>query len=81
MPSFVDKHSFVIVNSVSGNTEESILMMQEAWNRNAEVIFISSAERLQEICKFWLQAEIMLGCDKCRETYLYKMIVTMRINI
>jgi glucose/mannose-6-phosphate isomerase len=50
MPHFVDKHSFVIVNSVSGNTEESIMMMKEASDRNAEVISISSGGRLQEIC-------------------------------
>jgi glucose/mannose-6-phosphate isomerase len=50
MPRFVDKHSLVIVNSVSGNTEESVMMMKEASDRNAEVISISSGGRLQEIC-------------------------------
>jgi glucose/mannose-6-phosphate isomerase len=50
MPHFVDKHSLVIVNSISGNTEESILMMKEASDRNAEVVSISSGGRLQEAC-------------------------------
>jgi glucose/mannose-6-phosphate isomerase len=50
MPRFVDKHCLVIVNSVSGNTEESIMMMKQASDRNAEVISVSSGGRLQEIC-------------------------------
>ncbi len=49
MPCFVDKNSLVIVNSVSGNTEESISMMKEASDANAEVISISSDGRLQEL--------------------------------
>jgi glucose/mannose-6-phosphate isomerase len=49
MPSAVGKHSLVIVTSVSGNTEESILMMKEASDRNAEVVSISSGGKLQDI--------------------------------
>jgi glucose/mannose-6-phosphate isomerase len=49
VPRFVDKHSLVIVNSVSGNTEEAISMMLEATKQNAEVICISAGGRLKEL--------------------------------
>jgi glucose/mannose-6-phosphate isomerase len=50
VPSFADESSLVLVNSVSGNTAESILMAEDAINRNAEVICISSGGRLKEVC-------------------------------
>jgi glucose/mannose-6-phosphate isomerase len=49
VPPFVGKHSLVIVNSVSGNTEEAIAMMLEATKQNAEVICISTGGRLKEL--------------------------------
>lgn len=49
MPYYVNKHSLVIVNSVSGNTQEAISMVEEASDRNAEVICISSGGRLKEM--------------------------------
>ena len=51
MPSFIDKRSLVIVNSVSGNTAESVLMMKDALSHNAEVIAISSGGKLKEEAK------------------------------
>jgi glucose/mannose-6-phosphate isomerase len=51
IPSFVDKRSLVIVNSVSGNTEEATSMMLEAVNKNAEVICISAGGRLKELAE------------------------------
>lgn len=48
-PQYINKRSLVIVNSVSGNTQESLSMMSEASNRNAEVICISSGGKLQEM--------------------------------
>lgn len=49
MPSFVNKYSLVIVNSVSGNTEEAVLMMEEARSKGAEVISVSAGGKLKEI--------------------------------
>jgi glucose/mannose-6-phosphate isomerase len=48
MPYNVNEHSLVIVNSISGNTRETILNMQEATDRKAEVISISSGGKLKE---------------------------------
>ena len=51
MPSFVNKRSLVLVNSVSGNTTESLLMLKDAITHGAEVIAISSGGRLKEDAK------------------------------
>ena len=50
IPSYVDEHSLVLVNSVSGNTTESITMAKDAIKKNAEVICISSGGQLKEVC-------------------------------
>ena len=49
MPFFVNKRSLVIVNSISGNTLETISMVEKASERNAEVICISSGGKLKEV--------------------------------
>lgn len=48
IPHNVNKHSLVIVNSVSGNTKEAILNMHEATAKNAEVVCISSGGKLKD---------------------------------
>jgi glucose/mannose-6-phosphate isomerase len=48
IPNTVNKHSLVIINSVSGNTTEVISNLEEAEGRNAEVICISSGGKLKE---------------------------------
>jgi glucose/mannose-6-phosphate isomerase len=48
IPYNVNKHSLVIVNSVSGNTKEAILNMEEASAKKAEVICISSGGKLKD---------------------------------
>ncbi len=51
MPNHVNNRSLVIVNSVSGNTSESIAMMQDAASKGAEVICISSGGRMKEMAE------------------------------
>lgn len=48
LPSFLNKHTLVIANSVSGNTQETISMAQAAEKKNAEIICISSGGKLNE---------------------------------
>jgi len=48
LPFAVNKRSLVIVNSVSGNTREAISNMEEATERNAEVVCISSGGELKD---------------------------------
>lgn len=48
IPYTINKHSLVIVNSVSGNTKEAISNMEEATDRKAEVICISSGGKLKD---------------------------------
>jgi glucose/mannose-6-phosphate isomerase len=51
LPPYVGKGSLVIINSVSGNTEETVSMMKQAASRNAEIICISAGGRLRELAK------------------------------
>ena len=48
VPSFLNKHSLVVVSSASGNTEEAISVMEQASGKNAEVVCITSGGRLLE---------------------------------
>lgn len=49
IPLSTDKHSLVVVNSISGNTQEVISMTEEASKRNAEIICITSGGKLKEL--------------------------------
>ena len=48
MPSHVDRHTLVLVNTVSGNTQEANIAMERALDKKAEVICISSGGKLKE---------------------------------
>jgi glucose/mannose-6-phosphate isomerase len=51
IPLSVNKNSLVVVNSVSGNTQETISMLETASERDAEVICITSGGRLKEVAE------------------------------
>jgi glucose/mannose-6-phosphate isomerase len=48
MPRSIDKNSLAIIISVSGNTQETISMLEIASERDAEIICITSGGRLKE---------------------------------
>ena len=48
LPSFVNKHSLVIVCSYSGNTEETLAAMQQAIKAKATVVCITSGGKVAE---------------------------------
>jgi glucose/mannose-6-phosphate isomerase len=49
MPSHVDRHTLVLVNTVSGNTEETNIATEQALHKKAEVICISSGGKLKDL--------------------------------
>jgi len=49
LPKFVDKHSFVIASSYSGNTEEIIAAYREAERKRIPTIAIASGGKLEEL--------------------------------
>jgi len=51
IPSFVNKHTLVIANSYSGNTEETIYALEKCQSRNAEVCIITSGGKLKSIAE------------------------------
>jgi glucose/mannose-6-phosphate isomerase len=48
MPLSVDKNSLAMIFSVSGNTQETVSMLERASERDAEIICITSGGRLKE---------------------------------
>jgi len=51
IPSFVDKHTLVIVCSYSGNTEETIQAMEAAIEKGATIVCITSGGKISEMAK------------------------------
>lgn len=51
LPASVDEHSIVIASSFSGNTEETLSAFQEAHDRNATIICVSSGGQVAELAK------------------------------
>lgn len=51
LPNFVDHHTLVIASSYSGNTEETLISLNQAKNRNAHIIGVSSGGQLERFCK------------------------------
>ena len=51
IPSFVSKHTLVIANSYSGNTEETLAALQKCKKKDAEIAIITSGGSLQIIAK------------------------------
>ena len=51
LPNWADKNSLVIINSYSGNTEETINVLQEASQKNLNIICIASGGNIIEMAK------------------------------
>lgn len=49
LPSFVDKHSLVILTSYSGSTEETLSCAQQALQKKAKIIALTSGGRLASL--------------------------------
>lgn len=60
LPESTGKRSLVVVNSVSGNTIETVSAMQEAVKRGSEVICISSGGKLKELAEANGQKHVMI---------------------
>lgn len=51
LPAFVNEHTLVIVSSYSGNTEETTQAMDEAIQRKAKIVCITSGGKVEETAK------------------------------
>ena len=51
LPKYIDNNSLVIISSYSGNTEETLEAMQQALNKKAQIICITSGGKVEEIAK------------------------------
>lgn len=51
LPGFVNTRSLVIISSYSGNTEETLQAMEQALNKKAQIICITSGGKVQELAQ------------------------------
>lgn len=51
LPEFVDAQTLVIISSYSGNTEETLSAMNQAINKKAQIVCITSGGKVEEIAK------------------------------
>ena len=51
LPAFVDAHTLLIVSSYSGNTEETLNAMEQAIQKKAQLVCITSGGKVLEIAK------------------------------
>jgi glucose/mannose-6-phosphate isomerase len=80
LPSHVGRHTLVLVNTVSGNTEEANLAMEQALEKNAEVICISSGGRLKDLAaKYGLKHIIIKGSRFPRAALPYLLMPGLKI--
>jgi len=50
VPAYVDQDTLIIASSYSGNTEETIMALNEAMERNVSVVGITSGGKLEKFC-------------------------------
>lgn len=51
LPQFVKKNTLVICSSYSGNTEETLKVLEQAFERGAKIVCISSGGKMIDFCK------------------------------
>lgn len=51
LPKFVDHHTLVIASSYSGNTEETLISVDQAKKQGAHIVAICSGGKLESFCK------------------------------
>lgn len=51
LPKWADKHTLIFSQSYSGNTEETLTSFKQAYERNCQIIGISSGGKLEEYCR------------------------------
>ncbi len=49
-PAFIDKHTLVIASSYSGNTEETLISVKQAFKKGAQIIGVCSGGELKSFC-------------------------------
>ncbi len=51
LPEYVGKHSLVIISSYSGNTEETLMAMNQAIDKEAQIICVTSGGKVLELAQ------------------------------
>lgn len=82
LPHFVNENTLFLVSSYSGNTEETLLCLEKAIEKGAQVIAITSGGKLEEICKKQgFDCVIVPGGNPPRAALAYSLVQLVNIFV
>lgn len=82
IPHFVSKNSLVIASSYSGNTEETLMSVEEAHKKGAHIIGITSGGKLKEFCeKNGYEYVVVPGGNPPRTALAFSLVQLVKIFI
>ena len=82
LPAFVNEHTLVICASYSGNTEETLAALDQAKEKNAQIVIIASGGKLLERAKVeGLTSAQVPHCPQPRTAVLYGYRATVEILV
>jgi glucose/mannose-6-phosphate isomerase len=80
LPNFVNEHTLFLASSYSGNTEETLMCLDEAIAKGAHVICVSSGGKLAQICeKNGFDCVIVPGGNPPRASLAYSLVQLVNI--
>lgn len=80
LPAFVNEHSLVIGSSYSGNTEETLLALEEARKRSCFILGVCSGGKLKEFCQAnYYDCTIVPGGNPPRTALAFSIIQLMNM--
>lgn len=82
LPAFVNEHTLVIISSYSGNTEETLQAMQQALEKKAQIVCVTSGGKVEELAKqHHLDTIKIPGGNPPRSCIGYSLVQLIRIFI
>ncbi|MCT4560648.1 MAG: bifunctional phosphoglucose/phosphomannose isomerase [Crocinitomicaceae bacterium] len=80
IPNFVGEKSLVIASSYSGNTEETLSSVEQAKDRGATIVAITSGGKLQEFClEYGFNCTIVPGGNPPRTALAFSLVQLINI--
>lgn len=80
LPEYVGKHSLVIISSYSGNTEETLMAMNQAIAKGAQIVCVTSGGKVLELAKqHQFDTIIIPGGNPPRSCIGYSLVQLLKI--
>lgn len=81
-PSFVNEHTLVIASSYSGNTEETLICVNQAKEKGAQIVSVCSGGEILEFCKAnGFDSVVVPGGNPPRTALAYSVVQVLNILV